>query len=267
MLERARNEAQTKNSATSGQGDEWLYPVDFHRAAKFVRHHKFFILRGAGASVILAFLFLLLAPPVFTAQTQVLLDPALPNVIEEESTAPTAMDSQKLETEMAVLRSEEISLAAIKQLNLADDPEFGVRVLSDYLPSWAVSQAQSERADRRRSQLMLAAFRKNLNVRRVGVSYAIDVFFTASDPELASKIANGVADAYVKFQLELAQRGGSRRQQMVGGTPHRHSQLHERRVPKIAGAPREPGLQHCEGRPDTDVGRNRRSTAHGVAHV
>ena len=223
MLERARNEAQTKNSATSGQGDEWLYPVDFHRAAKFVRHHKFFILRGAGASVILAFLFLLLAPPVFTAQTQVLLDPALPNVIEEEWTAPTAMDSQKLETEMAVLRSEEISLAAIKQLNLADDPEFGVRVLSDYLPSWAVSQAQSERADRRRSQLMLAAFRKNLNVRRVGVSYAIDVFFTASDPELASKIANGVADAYVKFQLDFAQRGGSRRQQMVGGTPHPYS--------------------------------------------
>lgn len=200
MQERSERELQARGTGASDHVDP-SYPFDFHRVLEFVRHHRRSILGGSAVGVGLAFVFLLLAPPVFTAKTQVLLDPALPGVIQEESTAPTTMDSQKVETELAVLRSEEISLAAIEQLNLADDPEFDVRMWSDYLPAWAVSQARSERAERRRSQIVLAAFRNNLNVRRVGVSYAIDIFYTASDPEFASRIANGVAAAYVKFQI------------------------------------------------------------------
>jgi uncharacterized protein involved in exopolysaccharide biosynthesis len=186
----------------SGNNELRIYPVDFARIGAFVRKSRRHIVRGALAGAALGVPYLLFAPAVYTAQTQVLIDPALPSVIEEHARAPAAMDSQKLETEMAVLRSEVVALAAIKQLNLVNDPEFGASVLSDYLPGWAVSQARRGAAEALRAQLMLAKFRKNLTVRRVGVSYAIDVFFAASKPELASKAANGVADAYIKFQID-----------------------------------------------------------------
>jgi uncharacterized protein involved in exopolysaccharide biosynthesis len=50
--------------------------------------------------------------------------------------------------------------------------------------------------------VLLKKFRKGLTVRRIGVSHAIDVFYTAGDPALAARIANEVADSYVRFQLE-----------------------------------------------------------------
>lgn len=199
MTERA-SDLQTESA--SGNNEFRIYPVDFARALAFVRKYRTHIVRGALAGAALGVLFLLLAPAVYTAQTQILIDPALPSVVEEDARAPATMDSQKLETEMSVMRSEVVAQAAFKHLNLADDPEFSVIVLSDFLPSWAVSQTQKDTAEARRAQIMLGEFRRNLTVRRVGVSYAIDVFFTASDPELASKVANGVADAYMKFQID-----------------------------------------------------------------
>jgi len=194
--------AGVQRESSSGNNELRIHPVDFARALVFVRKYRAHIVRGALAGAALGVLFPFLASAVYTAQTQVLMDPALPSVIEEDARAPATMDSQKLETEMAVLRSEVVALATIKHLNLTDDPEFGVTVLSDFLPDWAVSPARRDAANSLRSQLMLATFRKNLTVRRVGVSYAIDVFFTARKPELASKIANGVADAYMQFQID-----------------------------------------------------------------
>lgn len=188
--------------APSGNNELRIYPVDLARIRAFVRKSRTHIVRGALAGAALGVLFLLFAPAVYTAQTQVLIDPALPSVLEEHTRAPTTMDSQKLETEMAVLRSEVVALATIKALNLDADPEFDISGLNDYLPGWAFSQARRGAAEARRARLVLAKFRKNLAVRRVGVSYAIDVFFTASNPALASKVANSLADAYMKFQID-----------------------------------------------------------------
>ncbi len=153
---------EPQRKSASGNNELRIYPVDFARALGFVRKYRAHIVSGALAGAALGVLFPLLASPVYTARTQVLIDPALPSVIEEDARAPATMDSQKLETEMAVLRSEVIALATTKHLNLADDPAFGVTALSDYLPDWA-SPARQDAADSLRSQSMLATFRKNLD--------------------------------------------------------------------------------------------------------
>ena len=202
MPDRSHRDQQATEADAVARDDAPIYPFELHRVVEFLRSHNRLMVRGAFAGLGLAVLFLLLAAPVYTAQTQVLLDPALPRVIQDEGATPTTIDSQKVETELAVLRSEEISLAAIKRLGLADDPEFAPHLWIDRLPEWAVSDATRERAERQRAQVMLENFRKDLNVRRVGVSYAIDIFYTAADPDLAARIANGIAEAYVNFQIE-----------------------------------------------------------------
>jgi uncharacterized protein involved in exopolysaccharide biosynthesis len=208
--------ASPERSASSGlPKDEHagLYYVDYGKLLEFFsRHHKT-ILKSAAIGIGAGLLYLLIAAPVYTARTQLLIDPALPNVLREQSIEPTvSMDSQQVETEIAVLRSEEVSIAAIESLNLPDEPEFNVRMWSDYLPSWAISEAKRTDAEYGRTRLVLAKFRRNLSVRRIGVSHAIDIYYTAGDPELAARIANSIASSYMRFQLETranAARAGS----------------------------------------------------------
>lgn len=52
--------------------------------------------------------------------------------------------------------------------------------------------------------------RSATQVRRVGLTYAIEITYSSPDPIMAAKIANALADAYLKEQLE-AQLGAARR--------------------------------------------------------
>jgi succinoglycan biosynthesis transport protein ExoP len=49
--------------------------------------------------------------------------------------------------------------------------------------------------------MALARYQSNLYVRRVGVSYAIEILYTSDSPELAAKIANATAEAYIQEQF------------------------------------------------------------------
>ncbi len=53
---------------------------------------------------------------------------------------------------------------------------------------------------------LLLPFRIGLDVRRVGLSHTLDIYFSSRDSEKAARIANAVADAYVKDQLATRSR-------------------------------------------------------------
>ncbi len=188
--------------------------VSYREVLRLLQRHFKTIAMTTGAVVAIAILLLFLAEPVFTAQTQVLIDPGLQSVLHEQSDdPPVAMDSQQLETQIAVLRSEEVSKAVVQRFNLTEDAEFRVRYAADYLVPWSLSRETNAKSEEERFRLVLAKFRKNLAVRRIGVSYAIDIYFTSRDPEQAARIANGIAEAYMRFQLDMranAARDGSR---------------------------------------------------------
>ena len=49
-------------------------------------------------------------------------------------------------------------------------------------------------------QLALQIFERSLTAERVGVTFAIEIDFEAKDPDLASEVANAVANAYIDEQ-------------------------------------------------------------------
>lgn len=180
-----------------------LYYFDLHSIVRFLSGNLTNIGLGAAAGAALGLAYLLLTNPSHTAQAQLLIDPGLTRVLREQALEqPMAMDSQQVETEIAILRSEEISQSVVTALGLANEPEFAVTLFSDYLPDGLMSADARASADAERSKRMLANFQKGLTIRRIGVSYAIDILFAAKNPELAARIANGVANAYMKFQIE-----------------------------------------------------------------
>lgn len=177
--------------------------VEQSRFGPFLLRHWKIILKSAAVTTLIALLYLLASAPVYTAQTQILIDPGLPNVLRDQTIEPPmAMDSQQVETEIAVLRSEEVALAVIDRLKLQDSTQFKATSLSDYLPSWLTSDDTRLGVEREKARALVANFQKNMTVRRIGVSYAIDVYYTSTNAEQAALIANAIAEEYIRFQTE-----------------------------------------------------------------
>jgi uncharacterized protein involved in exopolysaccharide biosynthesis len=203
MLDRARLEYSKIREGADFGGRYALSLLEQSRFGPFIIRHWRTLGTCAVASTAIALLYLLAAAPTYTAQTQILIDPGLPNVLRDQTIEPPmAMDSQQVETEIAVLKSEEVALAVIDRLKLADNAAFKPRFLSDYLPDWAVSKEAQSHLEHEKSRVLLANFQKNMSVRRIGVSYAIDVYYTSADPEQAALIANTIAEEYIRFQTE-----------------------------------------------------------------
>jgi len=147
------------------------------------------------------------AEPVYKARTEIIIDPKMPQVLREQTGEISfSMDTAQVESQIAVLRSERIADTVVERLNLMSDPEFEPRKggLSNFirrLLGWHDPAAgpDSELAKKRAA---ISAFENGLDVGRVGMSYAIEIYFSSNDPAKAAKIANAVTEAYVNDQLE-----------------------------------------------------------------
>lgn len=116
------------------------------------------------------------------------------------------IDSAMVDSQVEILKSEAIASKVIKDLKLAQSPEFmsdGGGLLSSI--NAAISGMFSESKPPSEEQLLraaLARFASNLSIKRVGVSYVIEISFQALSQEQAAQIANAVAEGYIVDSLE-----------------------------------------------------------------
>jgi len=170
-------------------------------------------------SLAIGALYLLVAPPSFTASATMMIDarrsPALQSIYPD---APT--DGAWIESQLGILKSENVALNVVKQLHLAEDAEFTrsdagllsqirafvsgnpflgqIRTLVTGKPPRS-SESRSEESTRQAAAV--AAVIGGLDVRRVGPSYLVRIEFRSRNAALAAKIANAVVDAYASDQL------------------------------------------------------------------
>jgi succinoglycan biosynthesis transport protein ExoP len=122
------------------------------------------------------------------------LDPLLGNV---------APDTAWIDSQLGVLRSLNIAAYVVKQLRLADDPEFirsGVAPLDKFLARLGWGPLEPKTETERVSAASLAVT-NGLEIKRVGGSYLMRVDFRSQNQEQAVKIANAVIDGYIYDQL------------------------------------------------------------------
>ena len=115
-----------------------------------------------------------------------------------------------IDSQVEILKSENIALAVIKDQHLIDDPEFvgpGTGLIGGVFNFISAVTATLFGSDKPSSEFALTRkamkrFAKLLTIKRVGLTYVINVDFESVSPEHAARIANGVADAYVGDALE-----------------------------------------------------------------
>lgn len=116
------------------------------------------------------------------------------------------IDSAMVDSQVEILKSEAIASKVIKDLKLVQSPEFmsdGGGVLSSVTA--AISGMFSESKPPTEEQILrgaLARFASNISIKRVGVSYVIEISFQALSQEQAAQIANAVAEGYIVDTLE-----------------------------------------------------------------
>jgi len=159
------------------------------------------------ACVILGLLYLFTAAPQFTSTASMVIDTRKVQLFQQQSVlGDIAIDSATVETQVEILKSENISLAVIRDLHLTEDPEFtgsggGLvgTLLNSFMTLFSSSTASSEFELTRKA---LERLEKNRTIKRLGLTYVMEIGFTSRDPVKAARIANAIADAYIVDQLE-----------------------------------------------------------------
>jgi succinoglycan biosynthesis transport protein ExoP len=144
---------------------------------------------------------------MYTATSQLIIDsrrivPFAGQALVEEMVLDTTIADSQVE----VLKSEAVGLAAIESANLVDDPEFTVSsrsTLRSILASIGIARVSKggENLQREPTERALRHLRDNLAVKRVGRTYVLEVSFRSGDSAKAAKVANAIVHAYIFDQL------------------------------------------------------------------
>ena len=164
-------------------------------------------------SLALGIAYLIGSAPHFTGRAVLVIDPHNAQVLQNErQLADLPMDSTAVDTQIEVLNSDNIALAVIKNLHLNEDKEFispgaglvGTMIgsVSDAINGVLGLFATPNPTEPPSDAQILQTFQSRLKVKRVGLTYAIEIAFDSLHRERSAEIANGVADAYVVNSLE-----------------------------------------------------------------
>ena len=168
----------------------------------FLRRQYGIVLLTALLALGAALAYLHLAPPVYTAHVQILLaNPKAQFVQQESIVAEPSFDRGGIDTQLQIIKSPAIANTVIDRLHLTPDltAASSLRLLMMRVQRW---WGRTEDAETRpqADQIMLA-FLDRLSATRVNMTNVIEVEFNWRDPVRAAEIANAVADAYIKDQL------------------------------------------------------------------
>jgi len=190
-------------------------PFDLNQLIAAFRRRLRLIVAVAAAVFALAILVTAQMTPKYTATAEVLLDPRKEAVADMQSVvSQLPASTQAVDTEAQVIQSRSIAEKVVAKLKLDRDAEFnpdvdtkpglldGVKTFIKSLAPKASVDANNTDLAQRKHEKIVDAVIKGLTVKRVGLTYLIDVSYTAKDPAKSSMIANAFADQYLLSQLD-----------------------------------------------------------------
>ena len=194
---------------------ELVSPAQLYASAiGFVRRQYSVIVFVSFLSLVLGTVYIFTSTPRYTAHAILVIDTHKPQFLQSEpQTSAAPIESAAVDTQIEILNSENVALSVIKDLRLNEDPEFvspnagllgaianlATGAVNAFIPSQTASEPSSEYLLIRRA---LRTFQEHLKVKRIGLTYAIEIDFDSLSPDRSAQIANAVADAYVVDSLE-----------------------------------------------------------------
>jgi len=179
--------------------------ADVADLGRILARRRSLILGTAALLGLLATLYAFLTPSLYTAVSQILIDPrdrqVVTNDINPGALSPDGGVTQ-VESQVRVIESESVLSRAVAEAGLVDDPEFGapsddivartMRSLRESILGAAPPVDARQRA--------LDNLRRRLAVKRADKVFVVDVIVTTRNPEKSARIVNAIARAYLVDQ-------------------------------------------------------------------
>ena len=186
---------------------ETSQPADvLQKAIKFVRRQYVVIAVAVALTTMVGIAYLITTPPSFSAFAKMIIDTRKVQLFQQQSVmGDLGIDSAAVESQVEILKSQNIALSVVKENHLTENPDF----VGSHGGLWqtitgAVFRApppevlsEAELTDR-----AVDAVRGGLSVRRAGLTYVIEIGFQSKSPETAAQMANAFVEAYVRDQLD-----------------------------------------------------------------
>jgi succinoglycan biosynthesis transport protein ExoP len=149
-------------------------------------------------------------PPSYTATATMMIETRkgpLQSLVGE-----SLPDASWIESQIGVLKSQNVAAYVVKQLRLAEDPDFvrSAPGLLDRLRTYLGWQVPPSPSDATRAAEAADILRSQLEIRRVGQSYMMNIEYHSPNPDQAAKIANAMIDGYIYDQLNAKYQSNKR---------------------------------------------------------
>jgi succinoglycan biosynthesis transport protein ExoP len=173
----------------------------------FLRRQFVLVLWVVLLTIGLAAVYLFTTTPLYSAQAKLMIDTGKIQVLKQSILGDDPFNSATVDSQVEILKSENLALKIVKNLDLAEDPEFvgparGLISIARNVKRLFIADKDEPRSESELTQSAVEEFEKRLTVSRVGITYAIGIGFQSFDPDRAAQIANAVADGFIVDQLE-----------------------------------------------------------------
>ncbi|RYC33049.1 lipopolysaccharide biosynthesis protein [Lichenibacterium minor] len=196
-----RSELDEGRAASPPVGRE----LDVGALGRAISARRWWILGPALACFVGALLFVSLVSPRYTAESKVLVENGenyFTRPDRSDQLATTLPDDETVQSQIQLIQSRDIARRAIRRLDLKGNAEFdplakGVGVLSRIAILLGLERDPTATSPEDR---ILSNYYDRLTVYSVPKSRVIAVEFTATDPDLAARAANTVAELFIEAQ-------------------------------------------------------------------
>ena len=219
MLDRVQSSLPQDYDTAAPQGGGF----DVREAINFVWRQWKLIASVAALVTLLGALYIAKQTPLYTASTQLLLDPRKEKAAGQDVIlSEIALDLPAIESQIAIIKSSALLRRVVVKERLVNDPEFGAApagagtgLLQSIRGFFSRSPEPEPQAPAQNAQLSTSLdnlspevratvenIKGALGVTRAGQAYVLNITFTSADPAKAARLANAVADAFVVDKLD-----------------------------------------------------------------
>jgi polysaccharide biosynthesis transport protein len=168
----------------------------------FLRRRYRLILLGLLLALPFGAVYLYVTPASYTASSVMMIEPR--KGLFDPLMGSSVPDAVWIDSQSIALKSLNVASYVVKQLRLADDPQFvrsGVGWLDKVLFRLGWGEDPEPKTEPERVGAAIAALYNGLSIKRLGGSYMMQIDFSSQNKEQAAKIANTMIDAYIFDQL------------------------------------------------------------------
>jgi polysaccharide biosynthesis transport protein len=185
--------------------------LDASGIARVLWHNRWWMIGSTLTVAALTFVVVNLLPPRFRSEARVLIEGHENVFLRPEAgktdRASEVVDQEAVTSQIQLALSRDLARQVASKLKLSDRPEFDPALRSG---SWTMATLRrtglvKDPLSMTPDERVLEAYYDHLTVYQVDKSRVIAVEFQSGDPDLAARVANAVADAYVELLRAVEQ--------------------------------------------------------------